>query len=250
MEFLKLNDMKKYASIILLVICSLGVLSANSQTLEKLYHSKKVDSIVAVVDSVLRSNATWVNGLPKTIAKDYCNPEKAIFHVDRMAPLDSMVYVPIYCNVTFYGDQPVDTLTKEYFLSWRFLEDLDSLAKQGKNFYEQPRIYMYDYFNRVMYEVKGWSIRDEIVKCSLECVLYMDAEFYKFLGEMYYSGRVDFVFGYPLIWEPGYCYSPFLCYFSVKNEKLYLISVDEKFHPFIFQFDEYIECNWDNMNFQ
>lgn len=239
--------MKKLIRICLVITCLLCVTPVKSQTLENMYHSRMLDSCVAKVDSVLRSNAIWVNGLPKAIAKDYCNPEKSIYHVDRMAPLDSMIYVPIYCNVTFHGDQPVDSLTKEYFLSWRFLKDLDSLSRQGKTFSEQPRIYMYDYFNREMYEVKGWSIRDEIVECSLEYVLYMDTEFYKFLGEMCYSGRIDFVFGYPLIWESRYCYSPFLCFFAVKNEKLYLISVDEKFHPFIFQFDEYIECNWDKI---
>lgn len=240
--------MKKYASIILLVICSLGVLSANSQTLEKLYHSKKVDSIVAVVDSVLRSNATWVNGLPIVKAK-YCLNDfqrSGVSFVEKDICLDSTVYIPIYCDISFHQYRPVDTLTKDYFLSWRFVQDLDSNPQPRNKVFEQSTILLYDYHHREVYITRGHFYK-KITKCSVECCNYFEGDYalYKFVAELCYGGRADFVFLYPTIWDGQYCYSPGYMLFAVKDEHLYVILNCETISPCIVTIEDFVDCCWD-----
>lgn len=242
--------MEKTLRILAIMICSLSVLPAKSQTLEKMYHSKELDLCVTKVDSALRSKAIWKNGSPTTIAK-YCCGESP-FNIEKTVCLDSMVFVPIYCNVSFSDNRPTDSLTKDYFLSWKFLTDLDSLSKKGKTFFDQPRIYMYDYFHREVYEVGGWSIHKGIKNCNLQCCCNIDGEreFLKFVAEMYYGGWIDFAFGYPTVWYSDYCsYIWDLC-FAVKDERLFVIYVEEERYPCICPIEDFMDCCWDKMVYQ
>lgn len=239
--------MKKTLRILAIIICYLSILPANSQTLEKMYHSKELDIFVAKVDSALRSNATWVNGSPRTTAKYCC--DDLPFYTEKTVCLDSMIFIPFYCNVSFSNNRPTDSLTKDYFLSWKFLKDLDSLSKQGKTFLDQPRIYMYDYFHREVYEVKGWSMQKGIMNCRLECCCNIDgeSEFLKFVAEMYYGGWIDFAFGYPTVWEPGHCSYIWDFCFAVKDERLFVIYVSQSKFPVLYPFEEMIDCNWNKI---
>ena len=241
--------MKKLICIILIIICSLGVLPVNSQTLERFYHSKKVDSIVAKVDSVLRSNATWMNGSPIVKAK-YCHDDS---HNDKFIEkdvcLDSIVYVPIYGNISFYNYRPVDSLTKDYFLSWRFVKDLDSVPKQDGTIVEAPWILLYDYSHREVYEIRGWDLRKNYINSRLECCDDFDYNnvFYKFVAEMCYGDWVDFVFYYPTVWDKNYCYPLENMLFAVKGEHLYVIYIDGKLLPCICPIEDFTDFYWDKM---
>ena len=172
-----------------------------------------------------------------------------------------------FANLFLYEEGLIDTtlFTKKYFVSGKFLEDWVDLIEQGK-----AEIELYDYHDSFVFDTvndKPYTFpksEPQLVKIH-HVSNNLDTIYSKFgypihdisnspyaedfLGKLYKTKTIDFVFHYPtfihydsgfskqpyISWELGYC-------FAMKGNQFFYIDLDNKK---IYPMEEVVENHWD-----
>lgn len=212
---------KQYYALIVLV--SLWI-SIYPQSFDHQFHSELIDLQLSVV------------------SKNLLN--------DRM--IDSnMILIPLFDVNMVSKKLALDTLTKTYLESLKFLKDNDSISKQNnKDCFYLSKIIVYNKNTDEVFEVRG----DKRFPSPIEGVnvsrkywfsYIYNRPIYYLISKLYVNKCIDYVFVYPTYWGSEKVVVEGV-FFAIKNNEIFVLS-DHEECPGLYLLEDFINVFWNVM---
>lgn len=163
----------------------------------------------------------------------------------------SMVLIPIFDIEMVSKPLLLDTLTKDYLKSLRFLKDNDSIsAHYGKDCFYLSELLVYKHNTKEVYRVDGFrrfpSPKSGLsIQSNYRISELYNKQLYYFISMLYINTCIDYIFVYPTHWGSEKVIVDGI-FFAIKNNEVFIITDNEGCSG-LFILEDFVDNNWNTL---